>query len=233
MGKKKDYLLPLPDDVGHDFEDDDFILNYRPVIEYVEPGQEFPDNYMEEPAEPLLDDLRNQTQGLIDANEAVGKLADLAQQRIDNRVAASGGLTIQLDPKVDGLAIAAMKRRFPGEDPAKITYDMYKNALDCIDRQAPTPPKITDKDIRAAKADPLRKDFGGLGKQPGQNRAEVNSPMQVVEPVDLEDFQDNAVISLFALLLPMIMLQDQIAIIKHKIDTPHPDPKAGGIPTPI
>jgi hypothetical protein len=144
------------------------------------------------------------------------------QQRIDNRVKAAGGVEVKLDPSKDAATIAAMKRRFPDKkDPTKITYDDYKKVLDCVGKSAATPPAVSADDIRAAKSDPLRTDFGGLSNQHGENRPEISSPASAVQPVDSEAFQASAVLALFALLLPLIKTEDKLEIEQHKVDTPH------------
>lgn len=222
MARKKDVTIPLPDDVGGDFEDEHHVLNYRPRIEFVEPPAEAAEPLVSEEPEDEIGDVRNRTQNLIQTLDAVGQLIDQAQGRIDQRVKAMGGVNIKLDPNKDAAVIAAMKRRFPDkEDPTIISYDDYKQAMDCIQRSAPSPLEIAEADMNAARADPLRTDFGGLGNTQGENRAEISSPASSVEPVDLEQFQKNAVVALFSLMLPLITQQTKADITQHKLDTPH------------
>ncbi|MHA1909773.1 MAG: hypothetical protein ACW98Y_20925, partial [Candidatus Thorarchaeota archaeon] len=68
--KKETTTIPLPDDVGHSFEDEDAILNYRPVIKFVEPEQE-PWTPPEEEELPTIDEARAQTKNLINGFDAV------------------------------------------------------------------------------------------------------------------------------------------------------------------
>lgn len=227
MAKKKDVTLPMPDDIGGDFEDEDSILNYRPNIEYIEPEQQ----YYQDPSATItskeaetIDNLRDRTQKLIDGFKAVSQLADIAQKRIDKRVEESGGLSIKLDPAnpQDYQTIAAMKRRFPDKkDHTIITYNDYKQTLNCIKENAVAAPQMTADDIKIAKSNPYKTNFGGFENQQGENRAELSSNGNAIKPLDLAQFQKTAVLALFALMLPLIKKEDQLEIVKHKIDTPH------------
>ena len=223
MASKKKTNLPLPDDTETTFEEEHYILNYRPSIGFVEPEQESFEDVAPTPEEPeTIDSLRDRTSKIINGLEAAVKLSDLAQKRIDSRVKAAGGVTIKLDSKKDAATIAAMKRRFPKKkDPANITYDEYKQAIDCISKSAPAQPTVTAEDIRAARADPTRVNFGGYDNQKGENRAEISSPISSIEPIDLDEFQKSAVLALFLLMLPLIKKEDAAEIKQHKIDTPH------------
>lgn len=157
---------------------------------------------------------------MVKGYDALEKLTKVAQKRVDDKV---GTFEVELDPVVDATTIAALKRQFPDANPNKITYEQYKKCLSDIRAAKPPTPAVTASDIRAAKADPLRKNFGGLGKVAGSNRAKVSSPANVVKPVDLDTFQKSAVISLFQLMLPLLAKDHQAAIVQHKIDTPHSD----------
>lgn len=172
-----------------------------------------------------LDELRDRTDQVVNGLEAVAKLSDLAQKRIDQRVNTAGGLTMKLDLVKDAHVVAAMKRKFPDkDDPTQITYDDYKRALDCVKESAPTEdslPAVTAKDIRDAKADPNRTNFGGVNNQQGENRPEISSPISGLEPLDLNKFQKESVKALFALMLPLIAAQDKLSIAQHLITAPH------------
>ena len=207
MGRKIKTRVPMPEDFGSDFERDDHILNYRPKIDFVLPPPELGPQgaKVEEPEKETIDSLRKRTADLIQGLQVANNLADLALKRIDDRVAADGGLRIHLDSLVDAPVISAIQRRFPELDPNYIDYHTYKKALDCLNKQAKPLPQITAADLQAAKADPLRTKFGGLDKLPGLNRPEVSSPLQVVEPIDLTEFQKNTILSLFEMLKNMII----------------------------
>jgi hypothetical protein len=222
MARKKDTDFPLPDDVGHDFEDDHFLLNYKPVIEFVEPDAVLLEDIEVESEPETLDSLRDRTQRLVEGLNAINKLTDLAQKRVDSRVASSGGMTVNLDPVKDGHVIAAMKRLFPDKaDPTKLDYQSYKEALDCINNAGPDVPTVTSADIKAAQTDPFKTDFGGLGNQNGENRPEISSPANTIEAVDLEEFQKQAVVALFALMKPLIVAADKASIQDHLVKIPH------------
>jgi hypothetical protein len=219
--KKNSLNITMPGDVGHSFEQDDFLLNYRPKIEFVEPVQEFsePPLLVEE---ETIDSSRDRTQSLIDGYRGVVGLIDIAQQKIDLRVKAAGGLSIRLDPVKDQHVISAMKRRFPDKaDSTIIDYEDYKQVVDCVNSHGPILPTITTADLRAAKADPLRTDFGGVGNQNGENRPEISSATETVAPIDLDAFKKGAVIALFALLYPLIKKEDKIEILQHLVTAPH------------
>jgi hypothetical protein len=224
MGRKKDTVFPVNSDVGNDFEDEDFILNWHPKIEFVQPEPELvmPSEVEPELEPETIDTIRDRTQKAVNGFDAVTKLADLAQKRIDNRVAATGGLTMKLNPAQDAATIAAIKRRFPKkEDPTLLTYDDYKQVLECVRKSAIEPPTVTASDIHAAKADPYRTNFGGLNNQQGENRAEVASSANSIQPLDLSKFQQGAVLALFALLLPLVLKEIKVEILQHLVTAPH------------
>jgi len=235
MAKKKLNTF-LPDEIGHDFEDQDHILNYRPKIEYIEPSPEFFEYKAPVKApEDTIDDLRDRTAKLAAGFRAVAALADLAQKRVDNRVEETGSLQVKLDPVKDAHVIAAMKRKFPHKtgdigsadvsgsvaDPTIITYEDYKQAIDCVRNSSAPPPGINPQDIQQAKTDPYRTDFGGFNNQQGENRPEISSAANSVSPLDLAVFQKAGILALFALLYPLIKQEDKKEIIEHMITVPH------------
>lgn len=200
--------LPQEDPRADDFDDDDFILNFRPTITFVEPEieEELQSELEEEPPPETIDSFRDRSRKLVEGYKALKNLSDTTQRRIDQRVQGAGGLTVNLDKNKDANVIAAIKRAFPNkEDPTKITYDEYKQCLDGISKAAPDTPVITDAEIQAAKNDPLRVDFGGLKNLPGTNRPEISSDGNSIDPVDIDEFQSNALLALFKLLSPMIL----------------------------
>lgn len=226
MGRKERTFAPGPGDVGHSFVRDDAILNYKPRLDFIQPapeeGQGAQDNFAPEQQAPSLDDARNRVEDLIKGFEGLKQLAEAAQARIDRRVNSAGGMTVQLDSKKDATVISAIKRHFPKKaDPTNITYDEYKECLKHLSEQSPGPLTVSDADIQTAKSNPLKTDFGGLGRQPGQNRTEVNAPTSAVEPLDLEAFQAAGVVALFALLLPLIAKQDDLRVLRHLAEAPH------------
>lgn len=223
MGKKEEQIFPFLQEPGHTFDRQDDILNFKPVIEFVEPEQiPLEDEDFIEPEDTTIDDLRLQTEDLINGYKALSQLIDQTQKRIDNRVSAAGGINVKLDPNKDAAAIAAMKRQFPDlDDHTTIPYDCYKKCLKDLGSKGADVPSVLDEEIKAAKTDPLRTDFGGLGNQSGENRPEISSVANVVNPIDLSAFQAAGVIALFALMFPLIKGQDLATVAQHLITTPH------------
>lgn len=204
MAKKKNQTIPLPSDVGHDFEDDHDILTFRPTIAFVSPEKQpsIPgsDHFVE-------DDLAAEKQNITDLvsrYDAVAELVDMAEARIDDRVESLGGLDIQLDPVVDGPIIAAMKRMFPDDNPQKITYAQYKHALKSVSKASKPPPKFGPLDIRNAQENPLKTDFGALSLPPGMARPEIQAGSKVIEPISIPEFIQAAILALFGLLISLI-----------------------------
>lgn len=203
MANKRNQLFPLPGDVGHDFEDDYDILNFRPDIGFVAP-----EHQVEELGEPVEDNLAKQkqsTEDLISRYDALGELVDMAEQRIDDRVDALGGLTILLDQNVDAAVIAAMKRKFPDNAaPDRITYQQYKAALKGMMSQTQETPGYGPLDLQKAQENPLKTDFGALALPPGYGRPEISSGSSVIKPISIPEFVTAAVLSLFGLLVSLI-----------------------------
>jgi hypothetical protein len=195
---------------------DDFILNYRPQIEFVEPEQ-VPEEALPEKESigTSLDSTRDRTQKIIDGLRQIATLSDAVQKRIDQKVQSSvgqatggseKGLSVKLDPQKDFAAIAALKRRYPDRgDYSSITYDDYRKALDCMQMASQAPLTISPNDILAAQSNPLKTDFGGYSNQNGQNRAEISSSANSIQPINLEEFQKDSIISLFSLLRPLVV----------------------------
>lgn len=223
MAKKEDLNPSSPQDVGHTFDRENYVLNFKPKIEYEEPLQEIEDlnpTTIDNVGE--LEDLRNRTQNLIDGYAAVTKLADIAQARIDEKVYKDGGLDIQLDTLKDATVISAIKRCYPKvTDPNKITFEMYKTCLAKLAAQgAAKNVSVSDADINAAKNDPLRTSFGGLKNIPGTNRPEL-SPNNTIDPVDLNAFQIAGVLALFKMMYPLIKYEDKKEIKEHEMTKKH------------
>ena len=207
MAKKKDQVIPLPNDVGNDFDDDRDFLTFRPKIDFVSPDfiPSEADPYVTRATDDEIGDKKQEIEKHITELNALVDLADLAEARIDGRVEALGGLDIHLDPIVDASTISAMKRMFPSDPhPEKISYAQYKQAIKKISSSAKTPPTFGPLDLRAAQENPYKTDFGGLGLPPGMARPEISSSGKVIEPLNLPDFVAAAIIALFTLLISLI-----------------------------
>lgn len=228
MAKKSNPLFPEQDFSSHysTFDKSRDILTFRPKINFIAPETEdISDQTISEKdaalQENTIEQARKRTEALISGYKQLNELAKLTQQRIDNRVAATGGVQVKLDQKKDNPVMAAMRRRFPQEDPSIITYEVYKQCLQKLRNQAPAIPQVQLEDIKKAKLDPYRTNFGGYSNQNGENRAEISSPANTVDPVDLSAFQSAAVIALFALMLPLIKKSEAESIATHLATAPH------------
>lgn len=221
MADKKDSKFALPSDVGHDFSEERHVLTYKPKINYEEPPQTDEGRTQEDRQENnQIQEATQRLQDLIKGYSAVEHLADIAQQKIDNRVDEGGGLDIQLDPKRDAHVIGALKRCFPeAVDHSKITYEMYQHCLARMNSQINIQ-GVSQEEILAARNNPLQTNFGGLNQPAGSNRTEV-SEVSNVAPIDLEAFQNTAVLALFALLLPLISAKITQDIGIHLATAPH------------
>lgn len=196
----------VSDDPAADFTQEDFVLNFRPTIKFIEPEIETDFIPAEDAVSPTtIEDARKRTEEAAKAYRAIGKLADITQKRLDNRVVAAGNVSIQTDPIQDSMIVAAIKREFPEEDGSRITYEMYRHCLDKITRLTENAPVLQDSDIVAAQADPLRTNFGGLNNPAGSNRPEISSPANLIKPIDLKSFQSAAVQGIFKMMVPLIL----------------------------
>ena len=221
MASKDNQKIPLnlPNELGNDFSDDRKILKNRPTIEYEEPdAAREEDTGVASSVEPeTIEEARQQVQEVIDGYKQVEDLADLTQKRVDERV---GNYSIQLDQSRDSHVIDAIGRCFPeAKDKTKISYEMYKQCLSRINNAKID--YVSQEDILEARKNPLKTDFAGYGNLSGMNRNEISSPANVVEPVNLKDFQNSAIPKLFDLLKPLVLGLVLAQIIQHKLDTPH------------
>jgi hypothetical protein len=192
-----------------DFREADYILNYHPVIEFVEPEQAPGEYESEELDAPItIEDARQETEEVIKGYKAVGNLAKISQERIDSRVRAAGGVEMLLDPIKDSQLVAAIKRQFPEEDGSRVTYDMYKECLRRMSEAAPEAPVVQRADIQEALQDPLRTNFGGLENPAGANRPEIAAPVDIVKPIDLDKFKESSKIQLLKVVFPFLFGDD-------------------------
>lgn len=221
MGRKKDQEFPLNNDSGNDFSEEDHILHYKPKIEWVEPPEEFLEEFPDVEIKEEVAENRRRTEDLISGYSRVKELTDMVKKRVDARIEAAGGFEIPLDPIVDAQVVGAIKRRFPKEKGDKLTFDMYKKALDCLSKQAKPAPAVTIDDIRRAKSNPTTTDFGGLGAKPGQLRPEISSSANFMKPVDLNKYQKNAILALFKMLYPLVSGDTDAKIKKHEMTKVH------------
>jgi len=154
------------------------LLAYRPDIKFIEP------EVMPGEIEPIevpvqLEEIEIERQKVRQLAKAVNVLATAIQARADER---AKGMVIELDPKVDAQAVAAMRRKFPDDDPTKITFEQYRSCKEDmrkrgeeIGKQASISPEQVD---RATEPDATNV------------RPELDKNSQIIEPLDIPKFQD-------------------------------------------
>lgn len=171
------------------------ILEFRPNIEFVEPEvQEGPIIPVSEPTN--LQNVVKEADETRKLAKAVDTLAAALQAKADLR---AKDMVVNLDPKVDAPTISSMRRLHPGADPTKITYPQYaqckenqrKKGLD-LGKQGLVTPEQVEK-ARAALDGTTGFDagFNSEAAKTGGFRPEVNPDNQIIEPIEMEEFQDN------------------------------------------
>jgi hypothetical protein len=173
------------------------ILNFRPVIDFVEPEVEsVSPNPIEGPA-PIIDDAVEAEKirlDLFNLAESVDVLATAVQARIDLK---AKDMRIKLDSNVDAAVIAAIRREFPDADDT-ISYDMYKHCRENIRRYADAQAsknRITQDMIDEATKDPnaLAGGFNTAAAKDGTMRPELMPKAQLIEPLDIDEFQNELI----------------------------------------
>jgi len=193
----------------HDFIKDDLVLNFKPRFQYEPPESEEDLLPIQEKEPTTIEDARQATEDIIKSYQAIEQLAVLAQERLDNRVVAAGGVNVAPDKVKDNLIIQAIKRQFPKEDGSRVTFEMYRECLRRMEESAAEPPVLQDSDVESAKKDLLRTDFGGLSNTDGSNRPEISGP-DFVKPVDLDEFKNSSIKQMLKTVQPMVeeMIED-------------------------
>ena len=179
------------------------ILNFRPLIEFVEPDLEpqAPNPIPEPP--PIEDDAEAAEKirlELFNLAESVDVLAAALQARIDLR---AKDMKIRLDPRVDAAPIAALKRLFPEapfqsvdtpdgpeEDGFFISYDQYKACRENIrlyadEKAKKNQIKPTDVDLKNYVAG-----FDSPEAKDGRLRPDLIPNAQLIDPLDIGKFQN-------------------------------------------
>ena len=160
-----------------DFDRD--ILEFRPRIDYVEPDQK--PGEIEGVDYPQLEDIQDARSKIKRLAHAVNVLAGAMQARVDSK---AEDMVITLDPNVDQDAIQAMRRRYPGADPTKITYAQYRTCKDGLRAHGEEVAKqaiITPEQVARARDDLYA---GGLigGGAPGRDRSAILRSGGVISP---------------------------------------------------
>jgi len=199
------------------------ILEFRPQIEFVEPDIE------QGPITPAVDPIKvkdvlakaDETRKLA---KAVDTLAAALQNKADLR---AKNMVIKLDPNVDAPTIQAMRRAHPGADPTKITYPQYAA---CKDRQLEkglalakqglvSPEEIEKARQNLDTTSGFDSLFNSEAAKTGGLRPELNTKNQIVQPINMEDFQQTLLEMLVNFLwktfikpiIPLPGLPDEIA----------------------
>ncbi len=170
------------------------ILNFRPVIDFVEPEVEAATpNPITVP--PIIDEEEVAEQvrlELFNLAESVDVLATALQARIDLK---AKDMLIKLDPIVDDTTIAAINRAYPDHEADDgITYEMYQQCRENIrayaDAQA-NKNDLTEEEVAGAAADP--EGIAGIFNSPdaknGKMRPELSKKAKVIEEIDMKKFQ--------------------------------------------
>lgn len=168
------------------------LLNFRPNINFVEPDVLPATPNPVPPPPPVIDDGAEAERiriRLFNLADSVEILATAVQAKIDARAIE---MRVKLDPRVDAAVIQAV-RRHGGED--EITYELYKHCRDRLreyaDQQA-SKNRITQEQIDAAREglDKFDAGFGSLAAKNGTMRPELSPKAQLIEPLDLDKFQN-------------------------------------------
>jgi hypothetical protein len=171
------------------------ILNYRPSIEYVEPKQQ-------EVAPTPLQELKIpavQTNKLENLATTVDVLGAAVQAQIDQ---AAKDVSIKLDPAIDAATIQAVLRMFPEKATDTIfyiTYQDFKACQDLIASHAADLAKqasISSEDVANAKKNidtVVPGGYGTVASTDGGLRPELSKKAQIVQPIDMNDFQSDLI----------------------------------------
>ena len=180
------------------------ILEYVPNIGYVEPDvtSEEPEELHTTYTDPNTHTIKAKSIQKLAQN--VEKIATAVQDEADK---LSAGFQVELNAKTDFSAIAALRRHYPEANPNKITYEQYKQ---CKDHLREVANGVSDKVLVGLSEDNINKevsafernDIGaildivgpGMMNETGQNintnRPEDDFASMVVDPIDLDEFQD-------------------------------------------
>ena len=168
------------------------ILKFRPKIDFIEPEQE-PGVIEGEPAAPTVEEVADRRQRIKKLAEAVNTLAAVVQERIDKKAKDQ---IIRLDPGIDAAAMQAMRRTYGVDD--VITYEQYKGCKDRLRKhgeQMALKATISKEKVRKAKEDMLKGkvSIAGVGTDKaatGGLRPELDENNQVIEPLNMDEFQN-------------------------------------------
>lgn len=140
------------------------ILKNRPQINFVEPELDTtPD--IRAVSEQQLEDLDSRREKIRNLADAVTKLIDVMQARVDQK---AKDFVVDLDPRVDAAAVQALRRQYPDADDTQITYDQYRKAKQALyDRGDKVGNRMLISPEDLANSNP--KNIGGWGLTKGEN----------------------------------------------------------------
>jgi hypothetical protein len=218
------------------------ILEYTPEIGYVEP------RVISEAPEQIHSELESPNVGLGVAKAThilaknVQKIAEIVQDEADK---LAEGFCVELDSKVDYAAVAAMRRHYPEASSTKICYEQYKK---CKEEMRVLANGVSGKVLSTMSEENVKKEIAAVDKALGpdadmsslleavgpnkSNRPEDDKSFQIIEPMDITEFQDNMARYLVNLLWkkfikPVIPLPPGVNFLPDEI-APLPE----GAPTP-
>jgi hypothetical protein len=168
-------------------------IEYRPNINFVEPRAD--DDPIEGLKGPDMDiEAANEQLDKLDRLALAGDLlADALQARVDGKV---GDFTVKLDKDIDKPVIDALRRKF-GAGPPEITFQQYRECRENmrqfgIDKANQLDPSDDDiKDGRTDPQSPLPLDVNSADAKGGLLRPEVQPKIQVIPPVDIDEFTED------------------------------------------
>lgn len=176
------------------------LLEFRPSIRFIEP--EVISEVIEPIEELQSEDIKDKRRQVKQLAKAVDILATTIQAMVDDK---AKNMKIKLDPAVDPAAVAAMNRKFPGENSEEITYDQYKRVKDDLrelgneigKKALVTPEQIADERDDADLAQQNKTSnriaqMGGFDTPEAMNgglRPELQSVTQIIPPIDIAKIQ--------------------------------------------
>lgn len=171
------------------------VLEFRPNIAFIEPDQQ--DGVIEGIDEVQFEDVQDSRSRIKKLASAVNTLATAVQARVDQRC---DGMFITLDKDADAETVSAMLRRFPGEDPYKITYSQYRSCANAIRAKGEeigkqaiiSPAQVEEARAKLAVGGPGMYVPGGYDRadtKSGGLRPERNADAYIIPPVNIEKIQ--------------------------------------------
>jgi hypothetical protein len=185
---------------------DRFILNYRPQIAFVEPEADDDIPMGMFTGYPDGEDIDEQWDRVGRLALAGRLLSEAFQARVDAKV---GDFEIKLDPIVDKNVIDALTRRYNPDDPTRITYDQYKRCRqDMTDHGLNKANQINPDEEQIQKirqGEDVELVTDSQDAKNGLLRPDVTPEAQVIDPIDMDEFQLNLLCILMNLLWKLFL----------------------------